>query len=72
MNDILKNRLEELLAKKEESDNGVIVKILAVIGAVLVIAAVIYGIYSFLRPEYAIEDDDEFDDDFEDEELEMD
>ncbi len=72
MNDTLKNRLEELLARKEDSNSGIIIKILAVIGAVLVVAAVIYGIYSFLRPEYAIEDDDEFDDDFEDEELEMD
>ena len=72
MNDNFRNRLEELLARKEDSDSGIVVKILAVIGAVLVLAAIIYGIYSFLRPEYAIEDDDEFDDDFEDEELEMD
>lgn len=71
MNGVLKTRIEKLLAKQNREKTGMIVRICAVIGAVLVIAAVVYGIYRLLRPELYLEDDD-FDEDFDDEELEMD
>ncbi len=71
MNSVLKTRLEKLLAGQKRNRNGVIVRIIAVIGAVLVIAAVVYGICRLLRSELYLEDDD-FDEDFVDEELEMD
>ncbi len=50
--------------------------VFAVIGAVLVIAAVIYGIYKYLKPDYLedfeddYEDEDEFDEDFFEDEFE--
>ncbi|MBR2123536.1 MAG: hypothetical protein IJ930_11525 [Lachnospiraceae bacterium] len=71
MNSVLKTRLEKLLAGQKRNRNGVIVRIIAVVGAVLVIAAVVYGICRLLRSELYLEDDD-FDEDFVDEELEMD
>ena len=71
MNSVLKTRLEKLLAGQKRNRNGVIVRIIAVVGAVLVIAAVVYGICRLLRSELYFEDDD-FDEDFVDEELEMD
>jgi len=70
-------KLAELLGKKEEPEKKccrVIVWVLAIIGAVAAIAAIAYGVYRYLNPDYLNDfdfddfDDDEFEDDFDDDE----
>ena len=62
--------------EKAEDKKNKAVCVFAVIGAVLVIAAVIYGIYKYLKPDYLedfeddYEDEDEFDEDFFEDEFE--
>ena len=69
-------KLAELLGKKEEPEKKcghVLVWVLAIIGAVAAIAAIAYGVYRYLNPDY-LDDfdfddfDEDYDDDFEDEE----
>jgi len=70
-------KLAELLGRKEEEPEKkcgrVIVWVLAIIGAVAAIAAIAYGVYRYLNPDY-LDDfdfddfDEEFDEDFEEEE----
>lgn len=69
-------KLAELLGKKEEPEKKcgrVIVWVLAIIGAVAAIAAIAYGVYRYLNPDY-LDDfdfddfDDEYEEDFEEEE----
>lgn len=65
-------KLNELIGKeKEDKKPSKAVVIFAVIGAIVAIAAAIYGVYRFFTPDYLddFEDDfeDEFDDDFFDE-----
>lgn len=63
-------KLAELLGKKEEPEKKcgrVIVWVLAIIGAIAAVAAIAYGVYRYLNPDYL----DDFDfDDFDDEEFE--
>ena len=70
-------KLAELLGRKEEEPEKkcckAIVWVLAIIGAVAAIAAIAYGVYRYLNPEYFddfdFDDyDDEYEDDFENEE----
>ena len=66
-------KLAELLGRKEEAPEKkcckAIVWVLAIIGAVAAIAAIAYGVYRYLNPDYL----DDFDfDDFEDEDFEED
>jgi len=61
--------LRKLIKKNEEIEvkkkNNVWIWILAIIGAVVVCAAIGYCIYKFLVPDYLEDfDDDDFDDDF--------
>ena len=70
-------KLAELLGRKEEEPEKkcghVLVWVLAIIGAVAAIAAIAYGVYRYLNPDY-LDDfdfddfDEDYDDDFEDEE----
>jgi len=70
-------KLAELLGRKEEEPEKkcgrVVVWVLAIIGAVAAIAAIAYGVYRYLNPDY-LDDfdfddfDEEFDEDFEEEE----
>lgn len=56
-------KLSELLGKKEEPKKkcgNVIVWVLAIIGAVAAIAAIAYGVYRYMNPDYL--DDFDFDD----------
>ena len=66
----LRDFIDELRVKKllkEEKKCNPIVIALVVIGAIVVIAAAVYAIYRFFKPDY-LEDfeDDEFEDEFED------
>jgi hypothetical protein len=66
-------KLAELLGRKEEEPEkkccNAIVWVLAIIGAVAAIAAIAYGVYRYLNPDYL----DDFDfDDFEEEDFEED
>lgn len=69
-------KLAELLGKKEEPEKKccrVLVWILAIIGAVAAIAAIAYGVYRYMNPDY-LDDfdfddyDEEYDDDIDDDE----
>ena len=69
MNEILEMiKVSELLQKKEKKN--VLVWILAVIGAVVVVAGIAYAVYRYMTPDYLEDFDDDFDDEFEDEEYE--
>jgi len=69
-------KLAELLGRKEEEPEKkccrAIVWVLAIIGAVAAIAAIAYGVYRYLNPDYLDDFDfDDFDeDDFEDDDFE--
>lgn len=70
------NRVEELLAeskikdflnkKEEEKQKNTIIWILAIIGLVVAIAAIAYGVYKFFTPDYLEDFEEDFDDDFDD------
>lgn len=69
-------KIDELLAalkkKEEEQDKNTVLWVLAIIGAVAVVAGIAFAVYRFFAPDY-LEDfeedlDDDFDDYFEDEE----
>ncbi|MDO4332446.1 MAG: DUF4366 domain-containing protein [Eubacteriales bacterium] len=55
----------ELLRKKDDEKKNCLVWILAIVGAVAVIAAIAYAVYRYMTPDYL----DDFDDDFEDDDL---
>ena len=61
-------KIDELLGKKKEKKkcNGLL-WVLAIVGAIAVIAAVAYAVYRYLKPDYLEDFEDEFEDDFEDE-----
>ncbi len=62
-------KLAELLGKKEEPEKKccrVIVWVLAIIGTIAAIAAIAYGVYRYLNPDYLDDFDfDDFDEDYE-------
>ena len=70
-------KLAELLGKKEEEPEKkcghVVVWVLAIVGAIAAIAAIAYGVYRYMNPDY-LDDfdfddiDEEYEDDFEEEE----
>ena len=69
MNEFLEAiKMSELLQKKEKKN--VLVCVLAVIGAVVVVAGIAYAVYRYMTPDYLEDFDDDFDDEFEDEEYE--
>ena len=64
-------KIQELIAQKEEDDDmketgKCIVKVFAIIGVIVAIAAAAYGIYRFFVPDYLDDFDDDFDDDLDD------
>ena len=68
--DVTKAKFQELIdavkAKNKESENK-LVWCLALIGGVVIVALIAYGVYRFLTPDYYDDyDDDDFDDDFDD------
>ena len=70
-------KLAELLGRKEEEPEKkcgrVIVWVLAIIGAVAAIAAIAYGVYRYLNPDYLDDFDfDDFDEEFDEEDEEED
>lgn len=62
-------KTKELL-KKEDDKKTCILWILAIVGAVAVIAGIAYAVYRYMTPDYLDDFDDDFDDDFEDEDEE--
>ena len=71
-------KLAELLGKKEEPEKKccrVIVWVLAIIGAIAAIAAIAYGVYRYLNPDYLEDfdfddfDDEDFEEEFEEEDI---
>lgn len=70
------NKVEELIAetklkdllnrKEEEKQKKVILWVLAIIGLVVAVAAIAYGVYKFVTPDYLEDFEDDFDDDFDD------
>ena len=67
------NKVEELIAetklkdllnrKEEEKQKKVILWVLAIIGLVAAVAAIAYGVYKFVTPDYLEDFEDDFDDD---------
>lgn len=57
------------LMKKEDDKKTCIIWILAIIGAVAVIAGIAYAVYRYMTPDYLDDFDDDFEDDFEDEDM---
>lgn len=56
------------LAKDTRKKSNTMVRVLAVIGFIVVVAGACYALYRFLQPdEYEDYDDDVYDDDYEDE-----
>ena len=53
--------------KEEKKKSNTLVWILAIIGAVVAVAAIVYAVYRYLKPDYLEDFEDEFEDDFEDE-----
>ena len=62
------SKINEFIHKKEieEQRKGKVCFILAIIGAVAAIAAIAYGVYRFMSPDYLEDFEDDFDDDYED------
>lgn len=74
---IIMAKLDELLEvikakelmKKEDDKKNCIIWILAIVGAVAVIAGIAYAVYRYMTPDYLDDFDDDFDDDFEDDDV---
>ena len=68
LDEILDNAgVNELLGrKKEEEKCNKVLWVFAIIGAIVAVAAAVYGVYRFLVPEYPDDFDDDFEDEFED------
>ena len=63
------NDLKDFLAHKEEEKKkgkNVLLCIFAVVGVIVVVAAICYGVYRYLVPDYLEDFDDDFDDEFDD------
>ena len=62
--------LMQLLRRQEkaqaEKPKNTLVWILAIVGAVVAVAGIAYGVYRFLTPDYLEDFEDDFDDDFDD------
>lgn len=60
----------EIAKEREDEKKKCLVWVLAIIGAVAVIAGIAYAVYRYMTPDYLDDFDDDFDDDFEDDDLE--
>lgn len=70
MDELLEVLKTRELRKKEDEKKNCLVWILAILGAVAVIAGIAYAVYRYMTPDYLDDFDDDFDDDFEDEDEE--
>ena len=67
-------KLNSLLKKQEEEEKKKcgVCKVLVIVGIVIAVATLAYGLYKYLKPEYLEDfDDDDFDDDFEEDFLDL-
>lgn len=60
-------KLNKLLKKKEDKKVSKLVVVLAVVGGIVLLGAIIYGVYRLLVPKTISEFEDEFEDEWEDE-----
>ena len=64
------NRIEDLVAalqkREEEKNKNTVLWILAIVGAVSVVAGIAYAVYRFFTPDYLEDFEEDFDDDFDD------
>ncbi len=67
LDELLESLKRRELVKKEDDRKNCIFWILAIVGAVAVIAGIAYAVYRYMTPDYLDDFDDDFDDDFEDE-----
>lgn len=65
---IAQSKINELINSKKEDEKAknTVVWVLAIVGAVVAIAAIAYGIYCFFTPDYLEDFEDDFEDDFDD------
>ena len=64
---IAATKLSELINKKEdEAQCKKVLWGLAIVGAIVAIAAIAYGVYCFFAPDYLEDFEEEFEDDFDD------
>lgn len=68
LDDLLEVIKAKELLKKEDDKKDCILWVLAIVGAIAVIAGIAYAVYRYMTPDYLDDFDDDFDDDFEDEE----
>ncbi|MFP3156499.1 hypothetical protein LQZ18_19180 [Lachnospiraceae bacterium ZAX-1] len=60
-------KLNDLLHKQNtEEKKSKVLWILAIVGAVVAVVAIAYGVYRFFTPDYLEDFEDDFDDDFDD------
>ncbi len=60
-------KLNEILRKRDDDKiKRTILWVLAIVGAVVAIAAIAYGVYRFFTPDYLEDFEEDFEDDFED------
>ena len=61
-------KLNDILRKRDDDKiKRTILWILAIVGAVVAIAAIAYGVYRYFTPDYLEDFEEDFEDDFEDE-----
>lgn len=64
------NRIEDLVAalqkREEEKNKNTVLWILAIVGAVSVVAGIAYAVYRLFTPDYLEDFEEDFDDDFDD------
>lgn len=70
LDELLEGLKRRELMKKEDDRKNCIFWVLAIVGAVAVIAGIAYAVYRYMTPDYLDDFDDDFDDDFEDEDEE--
>jgi hypothetical protein len=63
-------KMDDILNRKDDHKTNPLLWILAVIGVIACVAAVAYGVYRFMTPDYFEDYDDDFDDDYESEDAE--
>lgn len=64
LDDILENAgVNEILGRKKEKNCNKLLWALAIIGAIAAVAAIVFAVYRYLKPDYLEDFDDDFDDD---------
>lgn len=61
------SRINELLHRKDDDKTrNTVLWVLAIVGAVVAVAAIAYGVYKFFAPDYLEDFEEDFEDEFED------